>query len=110
MSETLQSALLITVMGMGLVFGVILLLWGLIALIVRAGAGRPSAAAEQRAGEDASPEAEELSRRRAAAIAAVTAVTVALQKEAAGGEAKAHAAAAAVGAYLAAERREGREG
>ena len=106
MSEALRSALLISVMGMGLVFGVILLLWGLIALIVRAGAGHPSAAEGRQAGEDAPPDDEELIRRKAAAIAAVTAVGAALERDAAENEGKARAAAAAVGAYLAAERRD----
>jgi len=70
MADSLRAAVLISAIGMGLVFGVILLLWGLMALVVRASAAR-------RAGEAEMP-----------------------------AEAKrAHAAAAAVGAYLAGERR-----
>ncbi|MEN6409808.1 MAG: OadG family protein [Anaerolineaceae bacterium] len=37
MAETLQNALLITLIGMGLVFVVIIMLWGLMSLLVRLG-------------------------------------------------------------------------
>lgn len=107
MTDTLQSALLISAIGMGLVFGVILLLWGLIALIVRVGADRPPAEAQQAGDEAGASDSAALARRRAAAVAAVTAVAAAIEQEAGVDEAKAHAAAAAVGAYLAGERRGG---
>ena len=70
MAENLRAAVLISAIGMGLVFGVILLLWGLMALVVRVGAAR--------AAEQPEPSAETT---------------------------RARAAAAAVGAYLADERR-----
>lgn len=38
MLENIQSALLITLIGMGLVFVVIIMLWGLMSLLVRLGA------------------------------------------------------------------------
>ena len=103
MADTLQSALLISAIGMGLVFGVILLLWGLIAVIVRVGADRPAAGAGGPGDENDSAARVASDGQRAASVAVVTAVAVARERER--GEAKAKAAAAAVGAYLASERR-----
>jgi Na+-transporting methylmalonyl-CoA/oxaloacetate decarboxylase gamma subunit len=105
MADTLQSALLISAIGMGLVFGVILLLWGLIALIVRVGADRPVAGAAHLHDEAESAAGTAADRQRAPAVAVVTAVAVALERDHGISEAKAKAAAAAVGAYLASERR-----
>lgn len=88
MADTLRSALLISAIGMGLVFGVILLLWGLIALVVRLGANRPGAS-------EGGPDGDE----------AIAEVAEELDEEAGVIGAKSKAAAAAVGAYLASERR-----
>ncbi len=78
------DALWITLIGMGLVFAAILLLWGLMALLVRVAAepaeteaqeeAAPAAEAEQNAAFDSS-----LERKRRAAAAAV-AVTLALRR------------------------------
>jgi Na+-transporting methylmalonyl-CoA/oxaloacetate decarboxylase gamma subunit len=100
MSESLQAAVLISAIGMGLVFGVILLLWGLMALVVRV-------AADRHLGETKTPVEPDIAgdaatRRRAAAV--VAAVAAAIEQERAGGAAQARAAAAAVGAYIAGER------
>ncbi len=105
MTDTLQAALLITAIGMGLVFAVILLLWALIAVIVRAAADRSATGGEDgdRAGQP--PDDEASARARAVAVAAVAAVAVARQREQHAGDVKARAAAAAVGAYLADEQR-----
>ena len=89
MSEDLQSAVLISAIGISLVFGVILILWALMALVVRIAADRPAA-------EDA-----DATRSRAAAV--VAAVTAAVETQRVGDSARARAAAAAVGAYLAGE-------
>jgi Na+-transporting methylmalonyl-CoA/oxaloacetate decarboxylase gamma subunit len=99
LNEDLQSAVLIGVIGIGLVLGVILVLWGLMALLVRVRAGRPSA------GQEAStePEAEDAEARQRRAAAVVAAVAAAVEKERAGDSARARAAAAAVGAYIAGE-------
>jgi len=70
MVESLRAAGLISAIGIGLIFGLILLLWGLMALVVRVTAAR--------GGE---------------------------QPEEPGDATRARAAAAAVGAYLASERR-----
>lgn len=101
MSGDLQSAVLISAVGISLVFGVICVVWGLMALVVRVAADRPSG--EQRVA--AEPDAEEVeadaTQRRAAAV--VAAVTAAVEQERVGDTARARAAAAAVGAYLAGE-------
>lgn len=102
MTENLQSALLISAVGMGLVFAVILLLWGLMTLIVRLGAARGAADAApvepQAAVTDDTAE-----RRRAAAV--VAAVGAAVEQEHVNEAVRARAAAAAVAAYLAGEPR-----
>jgi Na+-transporting methylmalonyl-CoA/oxaloacetate decarboxylase gamma subunit len=67
MAANLNNSLLITVLGMGLVFGVILLLWAMIALVVRS-----SAALELRlktGPADQAAEAEKARKRLAAAAA-----------------------------------------
>lgn len=74
MAENLLTALEITIVGMGLVFGAIVLLWGVMALLVRLTAERPVTPAPAEApAEDA-----EYERRRRAAVAAVS---VALARE-----------------------------
>jgi Na+-transporting methylmalonyl-CoA/oxaloacetate decarboxylase gamma subunit len=105
MADTVRSALLISAIGMGLVFGVILLLWGLIALMVRVAADRPAAGGGETDDDAVRPAREASDREGAAAIAAGTAVCVAPGDEQRGGEVKARAAAAAVGAYLADQHR-----
>jgi len=105
MADTVRSALLISAMGMGLVFGVILLLWGLIALLVRLGADRPADGAGG-AGDDGDTRARTSPDRAARAAAASATASVLASGEGLGASgAKARAAAAAVGAYLASERR-----
>lgn len=80
-------ALWITVIGMSLVFAAILLLWGLMALLVRLTADRPAApggappapAAEPlpvSAAEDTGEEANRVLRRRAAAAGAAAALAL----------------------------------
>ena len=103
MSENLRAAVLISAIGMGIVFGVILLLWGLMALVVRAAADRHAGDAATPVEHDAADADDAASVRRAAAVAAT--VTAAVERERAGDSARAQAAAAAVGAYLASERR-----
>jgi Na+-transporting methylmalonyl-CoA/oxaloacetate decarboxylase gamma subunit len=66
MHENLLNALIITVIGMGLVFGAILLLWGVMAVLVRwtaEPAGKPSTTD--------GPAADEAERRHRAAAVAV---------------------------------------
>jgi sodium pump decarboxylase gamma subunit len=77
MAENLYNALLITVLGMGLVFAAILLLWGLMALIVRLAPER------QPAQEETEAAASSLERKRQAAAIAVA---VALAQHEAGNE------------------------
>lgn len=101
MSETLKAAVLISAFGMGLVFGVILLLWGLMTLVVRVAADRHAGDANTPIGPDVEEDA--ATRRRAAAV--VAAVAAAIEQERTGDSAQARAAAAAVGAYMAGERR-----
>ncbi len=103
MSENLRAAVLISAIGMGIVFGVIVLLWGLMALVVRVAADRHAGEATTPVEHDSAGADEATSVRRAAAVAA--AVTAAAERERAGDSAKAQAAAAAVGAYVASERR-----
>jgi Na+-transporting methylmalonyl-CoA/oxaloacetate decarboxylase gamma subunit len=101
MSESARAAVLISATGMSIVFGVILLLWGLMALVVRV-------AAEPETGDAKTPvehDVDEDAARRRRAAAAVAAVAAAIERERVGDSAQARAAAAAVGAYLAGERR-----
>ncbi|MBN1201631.1 MAG: OadG family protein [Anaerolineae bacterium] len=63
MSENLITSLEITVVGMGLVFGAILLLWLVMALLVRF--------TTEREPEPTGPNADEIEMRRRAAVAAV---------------------------------------
>lgn len=80
MTDALNNALWITLIGMGLVFIAILLLWGLMALIVRIFAEReapvqaveePSAAQPAALAQSASPADGDRKRRAAAAAVAV---------------------------------------
>jgi Na+-transporting methylmalonyl-CoA/oxaloacetate decarboxylase gamma subunit len=87
MVDSVRAALLISVIGMSLVFGVILLLWGLIALVVRLGADRQAASADG-PGEEGGDTGEELD-----------------EEEGLGAESLKAAAAAAVAAYLDGDRR-----
>lgn len=66
MSENLVVALQITVIGMGLVFAAILVLWGIMALLVRLTSEKPEAV--QKAQE---AQRTEMDRKRRAAVAAV---------------------------------------
>lgn len=70
MGDNLVIALLITAIGMGLVFGAILLLWGVMALLMRLTVDR-TAEAEDKAEEDTA-EADELELKQRAAAVAVT--------------------------------------
>jgi Na+-transporting methylmalonyl-CoA/oxaloacetate decarboxylase gamma subunit len=103
MGENMQAALLISAIGMGIVFGVILILWGLMALVVRVAADRNADDPKAPVEADGAAEDQDANRRRAAAV--VGAVAAAVERERAGDTAKAQAAAAAVAAYLADERR-----
>lgn len=74
MSEGLAIALAIAVVGMGLIFGVILVLWGFMALLVRSTPGKGHDAGQKEyVAED------EMSLKRQAALAAV-AVALARQQ------------------------------
>ena len=64
MSNLITLSLLITLIGMGLVFGAIVLLWGLMSLMTRI-------LTEREAGSDAPDEAREQKARAAAAAVAV---------------------------------------
>ncbi|MDI9530541.1 MAG: OadG family protein [Anaerolineaceae bacterium] len=76
MLETLKQGLLITAVGMGIVFAMILVIWAIMALLVRL-TNRPEQ--EETAEETASPEpAVEASTGDAAALAAAIAVAYAL--------------------------------
>jgi Na+-transporting methylmalonyl-CoA/oxaloacetate decarboxylase gamma subunit len=93
MTENLTNALLITVIGMGLVFAAIVLLWAVMAALVRATAERRPAA-DAAAAAQAEAGARETKRR-----AAIAAVAVALAREAAGPVAYAPPPAAGVSAW-----------
>jgi hypothetical protein len=67
MAENLSQALLITVVGMSLVFGAILLLWGTMAILVRLTSPAGQASEERLGNEDEM----ELKRQAAAAAVAV---------------------------------------
>jgi Na+-transporting methylmalonyl-CoA/oxaloacetate decarboxylase gamma subunit len=71
--ENLSIALQITIVGMGLVFGAILVLWGVMVILVRLGA-EPA----ERNGEAAHDKSESGRRKRAAAVA----VAIALARQA----------------------------
>lgn len=79
MSSELSLTLQITAIGMSLVFGAIVLLWGLMALLVRLTAERPAPAAAP----DSSRTPLEL-KRRAAAAAVAAALAVEAQRQAEG--------------------------
>jgi len=64
MSESLSVALLITIIGMGLVFSAILVLWGVMALLVHL--------TRQPTRQETSASEAELQRKRQAAVAAIT--------------------------------------
>jgi len=70
MSESLSVALWITVIGMGLVFGAILVLWGVMALLVYL--------TRQPTRQETTASEADLARKRQAAVAAIT---VALARE-----------------------------
>lgn len=78
MSANLQSALLITAIGMGLVLAAIVLLWGFMAILVRVcavrepaeAAEKPESAAMERAAD------ETLMKKRAAAVAVAVALSL----------------------------------
>lgn len=91
MSEILRQGLLITAIGMGLVFAVIIFLWGLMALMMRLTSGNkkekksPEQPTDedigQVGGDDVDPEQQmqEIEQKRRAAAAAVT-VALAIDK------------------------------
>jgi Na+-transporting methylmalonyl-CoA/oxaloacetate decarboxylase gamma subunit len=74
-----STALLITLVGMGLVFAIIVLLWGLIALVAKLGGRMSRAPAVQ---EDAELE----NRRLAACVAVATALALAAQSDSVPGD------------------------
>ena len=73
MAENLAVVLKITLAGMGIVFGAIVLFWGLMALLVRVAGDRPAAAVT----EEPEPSDDHLAKQvaAAAAVAAVVAQT-----------------------------------
>ncbi len=77
MTANLLNALIITAVGMGLVFASIVLLWGVMALLVRVTAERPEA-------EEPTAAEAQLSEREIKQRAAIAAVAAALAREAAG--------------------------
>jgi Na+-transporting methylmalonyl-CoA/oxaloacetate decarboxylase gamma subunit len=76
----MMEALQITIIGMGLVFTAILLLWGMMAILVRVTAD-PSQA-EKKFAEQEIEEQKELARKRRAAVAAVAIAHAQLQSAA----------------------------
>jgi Na+-transporting methylmalonyl-CoA/oxaloacetate decarboxylase gamma subunit len=78
MLENLGVALQITVLGMGLVFGAILLLWGSITLLVRLTTDKPLAKTEHSPGISTNLEL----KRRAAAVAVAVALEQAARESA----------------------------
>lgn len=82
MAQNLILALQITLAGMGLVFGAIILLWGVMALLMRLTQERNTAAAAAVAAEGPSAAEAELALKQQAAAAAIAA---AFAEEAAGG-------------------------
>lgn len=83
MPTQLLLTLQISLLGMGLVFGAILMLWGLIALLMRITAGRslPAEPDEDLLDYAIQEKAEEVNRKRKAAILAV-ATALAMDKQA----------------------------
>ena len=79
MSVNLSNALIITVLGMGLVFCAIVLLWGVMALLVKIAPMRTEVDQLQLE-QQLDQQQTELERKRRAALAAVT-VALAKQKE-----------------------------
>jgi Na+-transporting methylmalonyl-CoA/oxaloacetate decarboxylase gamma subunit len=77
-TSPLSQAIFITVTGMGLVFVLLGLLWGLMALIVRMTAERPAPASASPA--TIPPDREQETDRRRRAAAAAVAVALALQQ------------------------------
>lgn len=84
MGPALTNALLITAIGMGLVFLAILALWGLMELMVRLGADRAEAAEEDSAPEAADEPPALTDPRKARAAALAVSVALALRQRAAG--------------------------
>lgn len=74
MFGNLGLALQITVIGMGIVFAAIVLLWGIIALLVRATTDAPSTEPEETPAAAVSLPADSQLRRRAAAVAVAVAM------------------------------------
>jgi sodium pump decarboxylase gamma subunit len=77
MSETLSQALIITAVGMGLVFAAIILLWILMALTVRFGGQDP--VEEEEAEEEAAPATNTLLQKKRQAAAMAVAIALANQ-------------------------------
>jgi Na+-transporting methylmalonyl-CoA/oxaloacetate decarboxylase gamma subunit len=75
------NALWITLIGMGLVFVAILLLWGLMALLVRVTAGSEPGEAPQEVQPQAAVQAEGVGDRRRRAAAAAVAAALTLEKQ-----------------------------
>ena len=71
MSDNLLISLQITLVGMGLVFAAIILLWGIMALLVRL-VKDPSDDTGSKQGEPSQREISEIERKQRAALAAVT--------------------------------------
>ena len=87
MAENMNNALLITLIGMGLVFAAILLLWGLMALMVRLFQDKPESAKAQEEGEEiiaAEVKEEVASDLKLRAAVAAVAVAFALQRSTTG--------------------------
>lgn len=82
MLESLGVALQITVIGMGLVFAAIVVLWGLIALLAKATAGMAAPEPEAAPLPSVSPAPLSVLRRRAAAIAVALALAQQAQPKA----------------------------
>lgn len=80
MNTPIQNALLITAIGMGLVFIAIILLWGMMELIVKSTAGKPipneqsSEPQENTESPQPAPQTDQLARRKAAAAAVAFAI------------------------------------
>lgn len=74
-TELMSQGLMITAIGMGLVFAVIIFLWGVMALLMRLTSGREKPAQEDTQGEvpdlKSAPDDEQTGRQRRAAVAAV---------------------------------------
>lgn len=77
MVETLKQGLLITVVGMGIVFAMIILLWGIMALLVRI-TNKPEEEAAEEAELASNDQTAQTSEGDSAALAAAIAVAYAL--------------------------------